>query len=197
MVKLKGTVESTVPAHKSSANAPPNKKQDKDKKKEHFVCHKLGHFENRCPEKAVEIHHVNVGPVYTADAKVGCRITKVILDSGARKSMFPSKLIDSHKYPGLRHLKLQCQHHRLFAVSADVVIGVLCRLPELVGIPSSLRTLVPRRLPAFCVGSVEMAGCPSPTEHSHRSQLVVPQKYREKVISLETSGHLGGKKTRG
>ena len=34
------------------------------------MCHKLGHFENRCPEKVVEIHHINVGPVYTADAKV-------------------------------------------------------------------------------------------------------------------------------
>ena len=32
---------------------------------------------------------------------------------------------------------------------------------------TACRTLVPRRLPAFCVGSVEMAGSLSPTEHSH------------------------------
>ena len=95
MVKVKGPVESTVPAHKSSAN-----KQNKDKKKECFVCHKLGHFANRCPEKAVEIHHINVGPVYNADAKVGGKLTNVIIDSGANVSNGSRRFVIEPAGPG-------------------------------------------------------------------------------------------------
>ena len=83
MVKLKGPVE-------TSSSQIVRQRTTTGQRQEGVLC--AWTLCNHCPEKTVEIHHINVGPVYTADAKVGCRITKVILDSGTRKSMFPSKL---------------------------------------------------------------------------------------------------------
>lgn len=88
-----------------------------------FMCHKLGHFAARCPEKTVEIHHVDVGPVYTTDAKVGGKPSTVILDSGARRSMFPPKLIEPKEYTGSRIVAVGAVGEATLE-TADVIVEV-------------------------------------------------------------------------
>ena len=63
-----------------------------------FNCGQRGHIAARCPEKTVTINLIGGAGPLTTKGKIGGKETNLLLDSGARMSVFPSSLIKEDEY---------------------------------------------------------------------------------------------------